>query len=130
METRNGISCEPHSLTLDTWVVIGWWVVVWDGRGWGGGVEAVDVLCSSLFWAFTQLLAALHRAIDVVRKWSECCPCHSFFGGLGKDDWFVWGGMVKAQAAELRRFGEPSFQCPMRGKRSFELALGVVEDQT
>ena len=93
-----------------------------------------ECIHSDLFWAYSQMLLCMQAVLEDVSRWCEGCACHSE-GGLGpggrhawnlrgQDDTYLSSGNGYMNLLGTHRSEVMYKTCPMRGRRSSELAVG------
>ena len=95
-------------------------------------------IVSDFFWAYSRMLLCMHAVLGDVSVWCEGCPCHHEPGLGRRSDVFDFGGVGSEQVdlstgrgyrqllgAGLKKVMHNS--CPMRGRRSSELAAGDLQ---
>ena len=98
-----------------------------------------ESICSECFWAYSRMLLCMHAVLDDVTAWCEGCPCHTEHG-LGRSEGFeIRDGPLGAEQQDLSTGRGYAYvlgwvrnkvmhsSCPMRGRRSSELAAGDLQ---
>ena len=131
--------------------IVGWWVVevhdfcvsvrsrllilriTWDEKSWRDGVGAggagddgefkpqliTELLCDPYFFAYLDTVLALGDIPAALSGWAEGCCCH--------EDLLLGERKGKRSKKIRLAFKHSMADCPMKGKRLPELAVGALE---